>query len=66
MDQLQMAPLVPDDSLMRLFTSQGKYRHLALCLHLIQTYLITIIVLYIFTNLRYTTFTYLYYNKRME
>jgi len=50
LDQLQMAPLVPDDSLLFLFTSQGKVfvmqhetffiwdqkRHLALCLHLIQ------------------------------
>ena len=24
LDQLQMAPLVPDDSLLRLFTTQGK------------------------------------------
>ena len=49
LDKLQMAPLVPDDSMLCLFTSQGKvfvmqqetffirnkWRHLASCLHLI-------------------------------
>ena len=54
LDQLQMVPLVPDDRLLHLFTSQGevfvmqhetffirdKKRHLALCLHRIQPNLI--------------------------
>ena len=61
LDQLQMAPLVLDNSLLRLFTTQGKlfdvphetffirnkWRHLALCLRLIQPNYIPILVYFV-------------------